>query len=125
MANSVKGEAALKLSDGREYVIVMDMEGLVEAESAYGKPLQALMQDAGQGFVGATRALLYGALRAKHPGLTKRDALEILQSDGEAVADALTAAVEASFPEAKANGEGGDEPHPPGKPSGASGVKKG
>ena len=69
--NPVKGEVPLKLSDGREFVLVLDFEALVEAESAYGKPLAQVMADAATGFVGATRALLYGALRAKHPAVTR------------------------------------------------------
>jgi hypothetical protein len=123
MANSVKGEVPLKLGDGQGFTLVMDMEALVEAEGAYGKPMAQMMADAGQGFVGASRALLYGALRAKHPDLTLRDASGMLASDGEAVAAAISDAVEKGFPDAKASA-GGKVPHPRGKRSGSSGAKR-
>jgi hypothetical protein len=122
MANIVKGEAPLKLKDQREFVLVMDMEALVEAESAYGKPLQKMMVDASQGFVGASRALLYGALRAKHPMVTLRDASAIFMTDPDAAGEALTKAVEAGFPDVTQSAEGKAQ-GPRGRRSGASGAK--
>lgn len=123
MPNQIKGEVPLRLSDGREFVLVMDMEALVEAESSYGKPLPQMMADAATGFVGASRALLYGALRAKHGGIGLRDASAMFMSDPDTVADALSAAVEAGFPDAAKSAEGKDGPRPRGKTSGANGVK--
>lgn len=122
MANPIRGEIPLKLSDGRSLVLVMDMEALVEAEAAYGKPMAGMMADAGAGFVGASRALLFGALRTKHPEVTLREASAIMASDGEAAAAALSAAVEAGFPNASA---GGNEQvkRQATKTSGASGAK--
>lgn len=125
--NKLKGEIPLNLSDGREFVLVMDMEALVEAESAYGKPLSEMMADASRGFIGASRALLYGALRAKHPAVSLRDASGIFMADADAAGDALTAAVEAGFPDTKTSTEGNGtrpKPSPPGKRSGASGAKR-
>ena len=43
MANAIKGEVPLNLSDGRNLTLIMDMEALVEAESAYGKPLAQMI----------------------------------------------------------------------------------
>jgi hypothetical protein len=128
MANPVKGEVPLGLSDGRVFVLVMDMEALVEAETAYGKPLQQVMADASKGFIGASRALLFGALRAKHPDVTLREASAMFMSDPDAAGEALTAAVEAGFPDAKASAEGKARAKPrgslpSGKISGRSGVK--
>jgi hypothetical protein len=120
--NPVKGEVGLTLSDGRKLTLVMDMEALVEAESAYGKPMAQVMADASAGFVGASRALLYGALRAKHPDVSLRDASAMFASDADAVGQALTQAVEKGFPDA-ANAEGKQGARPRGKTSGSSGAK--
>lgn len=122
MPNALKGEVPLKLSDGREFVLVMDFEALVEAETAYGKPLPQMMADAAQGFVGASRALLYGGLRAKHPTVTLRDASGMFMADPDSVGEALSAAVEAGFPDA-AEGKKGENPRS--KRSGGSGAKRG
>lgn len=122
MANATKGEVSLKLSDGRQFTLVLDMEAFVEAESAYGKPLPLMMKDAGAGFVGAVRAMLYGALRAKHPQITLRDASGMFQTDAEAVSAALEQAAELAFPK----GDGSEDKEgarPPGKSSGRSGAK--
>lgn len=124
MAIALKGEAPLKLSDDREFTLVLDMEALIEAEAAYGKPLEQMMGDAARGFVGASRALLYGALRARHPSITLRDAATMFMSDLEAVTDALGKASEAGFPKASAEGNAA-APAQAGKPSGSNGAKPG
>lgn len=118
--NPVKGEVPLTLSDGREFILVMDFEALVEAEGAAGQPLPNLMAQASLGFVGAQRSLLFGALRRHHSGVTLAECSEIMLSEINAAAPALTAAIEAAFPEAK---EGKDGKNPPGKTSGANGAK--
>jgi hypothetical protein len=124
MPNPIKGEVPLKLSDGREFVLVLDFEALVEAEAAYGKPLARVMADAGAGFVGASRALLYGALRANHPAITLRDASGLFLEHAEAVSEALEKAAAAAFTEdASAEGNGGKPRR--GKTSGSSGAKPG
>lgn len=123
MPNSVKGEVLLKLSDGREFTLVLDMEALVQAETAYGKPLPKMMADASEGFVGASRALLYGALLTKHPKMTLGEATALFMADAEAVAEALAEAVEKGFPEVSAEGNGGKPRR--GKTSGGSGAKRG
>jgi hypothetical protein len=123
MANAIRGEVPLNLSDGRTFTLIMDMEALVEAESAYGKPLQKMMADAAQGFVGASRALLYGALRAKHPDVTLRDASAIFMTDADAAGEALTEAVEKGFPDAAKSAEG-KVSRPRTKTSGGSGAKR-
>src|SRR5213595_2861188 len=121
MPNPVKGEVALQLSDGREFVLVMGFEALVAAETSYGKPIAELMKDAARGFLGASRAILFGALQARHPELTAGDAAAMLMSDSDAVTDALTAATEAAFPPAE--GKKGVNPPQAGKTSGASGAR--
>lgn len=123
MPNPIKGETPLKLNDGREFTLVLDMEALVQAETAYGKPLPKMMADASEGFVGASRALLYGALLTKHPKTTLGEATALFMADAEAVAEALSEAVENGFPEASAEGNVGKPRR--GKRSGGSGAKRG
>lgn len=123
MANPVKGEVPLNLTDGRKLTLVLDFEALVEAEGAYGKPLPQMMGDASQGFVGAVRALLYGALRAKHPQITLRDASALFQTDAEAVSASLEQAASAAFPKEQSGSAEGKAPQP-GKTSGRSGAKR-
>lgn len=124
MVNPLKGEAAVTLEDGRQLVLVLDMEALIEAEAAYGKPMRVVMQEAAQEFVGAMRALLFGALRAHHREFTLRDAGALFASsaDAEAIAAALGDAAEAGFSKPAA-AEGKEGAHPPGASSGASGAK--
>src|SRR6478609_4662181 len=120
--NPIKGEVPLRLSDGREFVLVLDFEALVEAEGAYGKPLAQVMADASAGFVGASRALLYGALRAKHPGITLRDASALFLEHADDVSAALEQAATAAFPDASAEGNAGSPQRGP--TSGGSGAKR-
>ena len=125
MANAIKGEVSLTLSDGRAFTLVLDMEALVEAESIYRKPAPDIWIDVRRGFVGAMRAVLYGALRAHHPEITPREAATMFGRDGEAIADALErsyAAAHAAPVEGKEDRKG---ENPPGKRSGRSGAKPG
>lgn len=125
MTNRIKGEVPLKLRDGRELIVVLDHEALIEAEAAYGKSLQALIADAAAGFMGASRALLYGALHSHHPDLSLKDAAKILFENAETAGAALSQAYEASMPDpSKASAEGnGEAKRPAGKTSGANGAK--
>lgn len=125
MTNPIKGEVPLTLSDERELVLVFDMEALIEAEEAYGKPLPELMIDLAHGYMRAGRALLFGALRAKHPEISMRDAGEMFRADTVAINTALEQALTAAFPKAGAQEEEGNVPPPRGKRSGRSGVKRG
>lgn len=128
MANPVKGEAELKLEDGREFTLLLDMEGLVQAEAQYGKPMKDLLADTAKGFVGASRALLWGGLRQHHPEVTPKQALAMLEDEGEAVALAIAAAVTSAFPDAADDDEEEKDEKsksPPSKRSGGSGAKRG
>lgn len=124
MANPLKGEVPVALADGRQLVLVLDIEALIEAEAAYGKPMRVMMQDAAREFIGALRAVLFGALRTHHPDITLREAAGMLsnQRDAEAISDALGRAAEAGFPQ---TAEGKQGANPPGTSSGASGAKRG
>lgn len=118
----------LKLKDKREFVLVLDFEALVAAETAYGRPLAQTLADAKAGFVGATRSLLYGTLQENHGDLTLQDATAIFMLDGDAVSSALEAATTAAYPapaaaEDKKAGKGKPARRPRGKTSGRSGAK--
>ncbi len=125
MTNPVRGEAALRLDDGRTFTLVADYEALITAEAVYGKPLGELMSDGKAGFTGAIRALLYGVMRAYHPEVTPSAAAELFMTHSETVSAALTLALNLAFPEADPEAEGKERAHPPGKSSGASGAKQG
>jgi hypothetical protein len=91
--------AIVKLKDGRELSLDFGLEAIIAAESAYGQPAAKLMFDASEGFIGAMRALIYGALRGKHADITLSEAGEIWRSDKAAIEKALAEATKA--PKAK------------------------
>ena len=145
MGNPVKGEVELNLDDGRRFTLVADHSALVKAAQAHsGKTkLQRLIRDMqpevdkdGKILVDedgdpvkdtlpAMAAFLYGTLDAHHPGVTQREATNILLSEPEKVTVAITEAAELAFPDAK-QGEPGNGGKPPrGKSSGRSGAKSG
>lgn len=114
----------MKLKDKRELVLVLDFEALVAAEAAYGKPLAHILSDANAGFIGATRALLFGTLQANHGDLSLKDATDIFMLDSDAVGSALEVATAAAFPtEDKKAGKAKPAPRPRGKTSGRNGAK--
>lgn len=129
--NPLRGEVPLTLADGRGFRLVLDFEALVQAEAAYGKPMPLMLADALDGFKGAERAILFGALRTWHPQITLRDASDMLSSDAEAVQSALDSASAAAFPAAAEDKEAGNAPAQSrargraGKASGRSGAKPG
>ncbi|WP_394658423.1 hypothetical protein [uncultured Novosphingobium sp.] len=122
MANAHKGYVPLKLDGDREFTLVFDHEGLIEAESAYGKPLHQVLADASTGFMGATRALLYGAMRRFHADLTLGDVSTLLFENADAIGAALSQAYDAAMPKPGASTEG-KAARPRGKTSGANGAK--
>ncbi|MEO6153402.1 MAG: hypothetical protein ABIT09_06650 [Croceibacterium sp.] len=95
--NSEYGMTEVTLADGRTLKLVASIGGMIDAESAYGKPLPKMAADASAGFIGAVRAMLWGSLRAHHPDISIGDTADLLQTDGEAVGKALADAIEAGF----------------------------
>lgn len=118
MANSVKGEVPLKLSDGREFVLVFDMEALIQAEDEYGKPLPVLVERVQQGFFSAIRALFWASLQRHQPGTTLQDVNDLLTEHSDAI-EKMLEAYAAAMPT-----EGKDGANPRGKTSGGNGVKR-
>jgi hypothetical protein len=148
MINRARGEVPLQLKDGRRFVLVLDHEALLQAAIAYtGKTklrklladIRPLLDEAGhlvldedgdpvRDTVPATRCLLYGALLARQPEASLRDATALLMDGEEAVGDALAQAIELAFPDAKPEGEtAGNAPRPIRKSSssGRNGAKRG
>lgn len=136
MPNPIRGEVAVELPDGQRLVLVLDMEALIEAEGAYHAPLKQLMQDAAAGFVGAARALFYGALRAHQPRMLLEDATAIFVEHIDLISERLAEAAELAMPDAaddppKANGKAvkrksaGGKARPPGGRSGGNGAARG
>lgn len=124
MANRVKGETPLVLSDGREFMLVLDMEAMLSIEDATGKPLPKVMAQAGEGFMTAIAAVAQAAFVRNHPEVTRGDVLEIMQSDRDALTDALGKAADNAFPAPSAEGNAPAK-RQRGKPSGRNGAKQG
>lgn len=127
-ANPVKGEVPLVLSDGREFVLVLDMEAMLSVEQSYGKPLPKVMADAGEGYLSAIAAIAQAAFVRHHPTLTRAEVLDLLRTAREPLSEALQKASEVAFPDEKpGNGSaGGNAPKDRGgKSSGRSGAKRG
>lgn len=125
MTNAVKGEDELVLADGRKFTLVMDFEAFVAAESLYSKPLVTIAVEAATGFMGATRALLYGALRAHHASVTPEEAGAMCLAEYDRVKAALEAADKASYPEPSEDKKPGKADLPRrGSSSGNSGAKR-
>lgn len=124
MPNKLKGEIPLKLSDGREFVLVAGIEAMIEAEGLYGKPGAQIAADAAAGYMGAIRALFYGMLKRKHPDITPSDAGDLLSNHMDEVGAAMEASTEAASPPKSEGKEGANPPSGRrGKPSGRSGAK--
>lgn len=121
MVNPVKGEVPLKLADGRELTLVLDMEAMIVAEELYRKPVEYVLADAMVGFTGALRAILYGMLRAHHSEVTPSEALEMFVANKEVVARAFEQASKA----AKASKDGEDKERPGPRQRGASSGRSG
>lgn len=144
--NPILGETPLDLADGRSFILVADHSALVEAAQAYtgstklkklmndmvpeigadGKVLVDEDGDPVKDTIPASVAFLFGLLRTHHPDITLRDAQNILLSDVDRVAQAISLAMDRGFPDAKpGSGKVGNEPaSPAGKNSGRSGVKQ-
>lgn len=125
MANPVKGETPLVLSDGREFTLVLDMEAMLSVEDATDKPLSKVMQRASEGFMSAIAAIAQAAFARHHPEVSRADVLAMITEDQAALTDALSRASEAAFPQDKAgNAKAPKAKTQRGKSSGRSGAKR-
>lgn len=123
--NRLKGEVPLVLKDGREFVLVFDMEAMLSVEDNTGKPLPTVMTQASEGFLTARAAIAQAAFARFHPEVTRADVLGMLRTDQLALNDALGGACEAAFAdfeEAEGNAPPPENPQA-GKTSGGNGAK--
>ncbi|MGE6693350.1 hypothetical protein ACQKE8_13005 [Sphingobium limneticum] len=113
MANIQRGEASF-VHEGVTYHLVMDMNAFAEAEDAADMGVDDLLQalspkiDEKGNITSKPRlkhlgAMLFGALRARHPNLRHADAIRLLDSKdaGEAIGKALTASMPKPDPSAE------------------------
>lgn len=127
MANKVKGETPLVLSDGREFMLVLDHEALLSIEEATGRPLPRVMAMAGEGFISSTAAIAQAAFARHHPEVTRAEVVKMVMSDdSDALEEALSNAVEAAFPDSEKSGnaKAPKAKTQRGKTSGRSGAKR-
>lgn len=116
MPNIQRGEASFTV-DGQLYRLVLDFNAFAEAEDAadmgFDDLLKAITPEVdSQGNI--TRkprlkhmgAMLYGALQAHQPGLTLKEAINLMGQAGEAVGEALGKALEGAMPKADPSAEG-------------------
>lgn len=127
MANLVKGEVPLSLSDGRNLRMVMDFDMRVAVETLTDKPFHVVAQRASEGFQGDVRALMWGALQRFHADLSMGDVTTLIEEEGPALEAALVRAGEAATPPESAEGNvpAAGKPARRGRTSGASGAKPG
>jgi hypothetical protein len=107
-------EKSFDTADGREFTFLFDIEGLIAVEDcanggAGTANLNQIIAGAANGRIGYLRALVYGGLRANHPQLTRAQAFELIDSDGEALGVAMWPALFSAMPEKK-EGKPGSRP---------------
>lgn len=120
MANIERGEASFE-HDGQTFYLVVDMNAFAEAEDAADMGVDDLLRalspqvDATGKVTKAPRlkhlgAMLFGALRARHPDVTLPEAIRLLNATGagEAIGKALTAAMPKAAPSAEGKVQASD-----------------
>ncbi|WP_260581199.1 hypothetical protein [Sphingopyxis sp. PET50] len=119
----MKGETALKLSDGREFTLVSGFRAFVIAEKNYGAPIDKVQEDAQAGYLGAGVTIFHAMLAVRHPEISIDEAGEILVAEREAVLVAISEAAANGAPKAKAEGRKPGNGASAGTSSGRSGAK--
>lgn len=116
MTRRVRGEGTCVLSDKSELTLVINFNALAEAEYDADMGVNDILAelDRDQPRMKIMRAIVWGALREKHPNITSEMVGDLLLSEFEGVAAGIREAMSAAFPEAI----GGDE-NPPAPPSSA------
>lgn len=96
MANPALGEVAFKVADA-EYTLKYSTNAICEMEEAINKSVGAILQNMDR--LSHVRALLWGALRVKHPDVSLKQAGEILDRAGmKDATDIIGKALAAYFP---------------------------
>lgn len=116
MVNPIRGQAICELGDGTTLTLVVDFEALAIAEEVADKGVNDLLAEmGGEPRMKTMRAIIYGALRERHPDLDLQSVGSILLSpaDGTIVSQALGRAIAGAFSET------GGAQNPPAPSSGA------
>lgn len=118
MANPNRGEVALEVAGAgpdqpaRRYVLVFSINAMCEVEYVLGKSTDQILLDlAASPPFHVVRALLWGALRERHPEMNLKAVGELMEAiGGPGVAlDKVGEGLIAAFPDAAAEG---DKPRP-------------
>jgi hypothetical protein len=120
--------------DGREFTFLFDIDGIIAAEDCANRVegnanIQQIVAGAMNARMGYLRALIYGGLKSRQPSITRAEAWELVESDGEKVGQAMWAALFAAMPvkEGEASKAGANPPKAAGgtgKRSSPPGSKK-
>lgn len=106
MANPHRGEVELHAGD-KTYIMRMSINAIVEIENHFDlgiNKVAAKLSDVDGMRIGTLRTIIRLALKEHHPELSDKDAGEIIQSVGfAATSEAIQKAMQAAFPEAKAD----------------------
>lgn len=116
MANVLRGESSFVSASGEAFHLVMDFNAFAEAEDAADMSVDDLLRavspeiDAKGNITRKPRikhlgALLFGALRDRHPSITLPAAIRML-GEGEAVGEAIAKALQGAMPKADPSAEG-------------------
>lgn len=96
MANPAKGEVAFKVADA-EYTLKFSTNAICEMEEAVSKGLNSILQNMER--LSYVRALLWAALRAKHPDISLAATGEIIDRAGmKSTTDAVGKAIAIYLP---------------------------
>ena len=117
MANQVKGEATVRLGDGRELTLCLDFDALCAIEEVLDRPIVEIFDEleraasaAKSPRLGTVRALVYGGLRKHHPEITLTEAGDLVANNVSALSQGLSKAQAGGAPRAKAEGKKGANP---------------
>ena len=97
MANAERGEVDLEIG-GETYTLRLPSNAIAEVEDLLDQDFPEILQRMQSGRVGAQRAMLYAALREKHPKVTLLDAGQMLDGNRHAINEALGNALTLAFP---------------------------
>lgn len=129
MSNPLKGEAKVKLSDGRVLTLAFDFDALIAVEEASGMRLPAILEElGGEPSLKVQRALVYGALRRDHPEIDLQQAGKLFLTEGEALSKAIDDSLAGSLGPADEEAEEHDPSAGPpkrGAGTGASSSRRG
>ena len=102
MANPHRGQVDIKAGD-RTFTLSFSINAMCELEDLMGEPIARIAQglgDAGSVKISTVRALVWAALRDKHPEVTLEGAGDIIADAGvNGVMEAIGRAFAMAFPE--------------------------